>query len=115
EQRSLRMLTYGEHDEADIRLVSWNDGYVRAQFHKAFFEFRLGAHGKHMALNALAVICSMMALGLSWKNALPSFAAFEPVGGRGEEARISIFGKRVKLINEAYHANPLSMAAALAA
>src|SRR5690606_12369982 len=81
----LKVLTYGVHDEADIRLISMRDGHVQAQFQEGFFEFSLGAHGEHMALNALAVISSMIALGLPWKYALPGFATFEPVVGRGAQ------------------------------
>ena len=115
EQRALRILTYGAHEKADIRLLSVQKGEVKAVFQQALFTFSLAAPGKHMALNALAVIASIAALGLPWREALPRLASFMPVAGRGEQEAVAVFGRRVTTVNEAYNANPLSMAAALEA
>lgn len=115
QRRSLKVLTFGTHAEADLRLVCVHDGQVQASYAGDVVEFPLTARGQHMALNALAVLCVLMAMGLPWRSALSAFGTFEPVKGRGAMRRASAFGVQLTLIDEAYNANPLSMAAALAA
>jgi len=113
-QRSnLKMLTYGRHPDADLRLVSLRDGQVHAKYADDVFEFPLTVRGEHMAMNALAVLCVLIALGLPWSAALARFRTFEPIEGRGAMRQVTAFGHQLTLIDEAYNANPLSMSAAL--
>ncbi|MNK89033.1 UDP-N-acetylmuramoyl-tripeptide--D-alanyl-D-alanine ligase [compost metagenome] len=66
-----------------------------------------------MALNSLAVLAAVTALGLPLEPALARLEHFCPLPGRGEECTIAIGGKNVNIIDDAYNANPGSMIAAL--
>lgn len=66
-----------------------------------------------MVLNALAVLASLFAAGLEASQALKVLTGFEPVEGRGNVIQIQCAGGHFQLINDAYNANPGSMAAAL--
>ena len=66
-----------------------------------------------MVLNALAVLASLFAAGLEACQALEILTGFEPVEGRGNVMQIPCAGGHFQMINDAYNANPGSMAAAL--
>ena len=114
-RRNLKMLTYGTHADADLQLLGLRDGQVQVKYAGEVSAFPLTVRGEHMAMNALAVLCISIALGLPWKAALPRFSTFEPVAGRGAMRRVTAFGRQLTLIDDAYNANPLSMSAALEA
>lgn len=115
--------TYGEHPEADVRLVdSRPDGRsgsmtVAAEVEGEPFEYRIGAAGRHMALNSLAAIAVLRAHGISrWGEAVRSLEDFHPLWGRGMVSEVMLPGdRRITVIDEAYNANPLSMVASLQA
>ncbi|WP_261623742.1 Mur ligase family protein [Nesterenkonia marinintestina] len=111
--------TYGEADDADIRLVGYDptDGTVRAAVDGEPFDYRIGAEGRHMALNSLAVIAVLRAHGIStWEEGAASLESFSALWGRGMVSEVTLPGeRRVTVIDEAYNANPLSMVASLEA
>jgi UDP-N-acetylmuramoyl-tripeptide--D-alanyl-D-alanine ligase len=114
-----RIVTFGECEDADMRLTRYaaahSGGRVRARLVGAETEFALGAPGRHQAMNALAVLAALQALGLDIGAALPALAALGPAAGRGARREIALAAKlRVTLIDESYNANPASMAAAIA-
>lgn len=113
----LRIISYGEAAEADFRLVGRQGDHVQAATPMGMFHYRLQAPGRHMALNSLAVLATLSALSLDasrdFGRGLEALAAFRPLAGRGEELALTIDGRRIALIDEAYNANPASMAAAL--
>ncbi|MUF05892.1 glutamate ligase [Pseudomonas sp. CCM 7893] len=117
ETARLKVISYGEHTDADLRLLDWRSEsdqvYVRAQRASQALNFTLQARGRHMVLNALAVLASLFAAGLEANQALKVLTGFEPVEGRGNVMQIQCAGGHFQLINDAYNANPGSMAAAL--
>ncbi|TKV41351.1 hypothetical protein A0U87_21905 [Sphingobium sp. MP9-4] len=66
-----------------------------------------------MVLNSLAVLAALSALSLNIEIGMAALADFQPLAGRGQELDLIFDGKRVRLIDEAYNANPTSMAFAL--
>ncbi len=74
-------------------------------------QFRLGAPGRHMAMNALACLAAIDALGVDVAAVAPALAGFGPVSGRG--ARRKLLGGAASLIDESYNAAPQSLRAAL--
>lgn len=78
--------------------------------------FEIGASGRHMVLNALAVVAALEAAGVDVEQAISGLIAFGPPAGRGSREDIPLIGGgSVLLIDESYNANPASMQAALEA
>ncbi|WP_336740177.1 Mur ligase family protein [Aureimonas altamirensis] len=112
----LRILHFGEGPGCDIRLLGYcpENSEVWAQTPAGEVRYRLGVPGRHMALNSLAVLAAVHALGgLKIELATEKLATAVPLAGRGQSLDMTIQGKRIRLIDDAYNANPGSMAAAL--
>lgn len=71
--------------------------------------FTIGAAGRHLALNALAVLAAVHGVGADVTTAANALADWRPPSGRGE--RWVVAG--ISLIDDSYNANPLSVGAAL--
>ncbi|MET3497602.1 CapA family protein [Variovorax boronicumulans] len=114
--RRLTVLTYGTAPSADIRLEAHDPatGRVTASHGGRSFSYLLGAKGRHMAVNSLACFAVAHALALDEAKVPAQLASFEAVAGRGQLLALSLGGRRVRLIDETYNANPLSMVSALA-
>ena len=116
--RAARVLTFGEHDSADARLdgfaASDTGSFIRATLRGEEVSCRLGAPGKHMALNALAVLLAAQAAGADLQAAAERLAEFKPAAGRGARHILQAANGAFLLIDESYNANPASMRAALA-
>lgn len=110
--------TFGEHESADARLISMTLGAshsdVKALVCGKEVTFRLGAPGRHMAMNALAVLLAAKAFGLDLELAARALASFTAQPGRGERLILHAKDGPFTLIDETYNANPASMRAALA-
>jgi UDP-N-acetylmuramoyl-tripeptide--D-alanyl-D-alanine ligase len=114
-----RLITFGEHKDADIRLVGYQGYGARAESSASVFgetlDFALDAPGRHQATNALAVIGAACALGVSAARAAAALKDLGAVAGRGAQSSVRLSsGAKVTLIDESYNANPTSMAAAFA-
>jgi UDP-N-acetylmuramoyl-tripeptide--D-alanyl-D-alanine ligase len=118
ERQGARVLGFGAHDEADARLVAMapegEGSSVTAMICGRPLRYRLGAPGRHVALNSLAMLAAAEALGLDPAEAAGALADLAPPKGRGARSRIEIPKGGVLLIDESYNANPASMKAALA-
>jgi UDP-N-acetylmuramoyl-tripeptide--D-alanyl-D-alanine ligase len=75
---------------------------------------KVGAPGRHIAQNALAVLASCKLLGADLAKSGLALADLEAVKGRGQRHRLVHRDGRIILIDESYNANPTSMRAALA-
>jgi UDP-N-acetylmuramoyl-tripeptide--D-alanyl-D-alanine ligase len=71
---------------------------------------RLGVPGRHNVTNALAAAAAAHALGVDIESIRRGLEAFRPPGMRME---VSALPGGVTVLNDAYNANPASMAAAL--
>ncbi len=72
---------------------------------------RLAAPGRHMAMNALACLSAVHALGGDVRRAADALAGFRPGDGRG--ARRPLLGGAAWLMDESYNASGASVLAAL--
>ena len=110
-------LTFGEHPEADARLDGFTptrDGSdVTAIILGRRIVFRIGAPGRHLAVNALAVLLAARAAGLDLDGAADSLGRFTVGQGRGARTLLRLPVGDATLIDESYNANPTSMRAAL--
>lgn len=88
---------------------------VTAQIGEARLCFRISAPGAHWVMNALAVMAAVEAAGGDLAVAGLALADLPGMAGRGERLTIATSdGGSALLIDEAYNANPASMAVTLA-
>ncbi len=109
---------FGEHAQAEARLikVALKDecSCVQANILGADVTYKLGAPGKHLALNSLAVLAAASLAHADLALAALALARLEPATGRGTRITLTVPGGTALLIDESYNANPASMRAALA-
>jgi UDP-N-acetylmuramoyl-tripeptide--D-alanyl-D-alanine ligase len=110
------ILDFGEAEGAQARLLDYqkvDDGHeITADVLGHRLVYRIGAPGKHLAMNSLAALLIALAFDLDVAEAARSFADFAPTPGRGNRATLRIGDGSFTLIDEAYNANPTSMRAA---
>ena len=112
------ILTFGQSDTADARLLSIADANngmrVEAEILGRRCAFAIGASGMHIAHNALATLLSVAALEQDVARAGAALAGFSALKGRGARFALPLAGGAIEIIDESYNANPASMRAALA-
>ena len=115
--KSLRIISFGEHEEGDIRLldIAPDTGVVTAKVLDQETSFVLNCPGLHMAMNALACLGATYALELQRAPAEGIFSLFQPLFSRGEVLRLTIKDDPFTVIDDTYSANPSSMKASLQA
>jgi UDP-N-acetylmuramoyl-tripeptide--D-alanyl-D-alanine ligase len=111
------VLTFGADTAADMRLLALEGdaegSHLRLSLRGRDAVLRLHAPGRHMAMNALAALAGVAALGLDPVRAVPALEAFRPVAGRGMRRALTVRGAPVLLLDESYNGNGASMRAAL--
>src|SRR5262249_12518607 len=76
--------------------------------------YRLGAPGRHLVINSLAVLAAVSLVGADLALAAVSLTNLKPASGRGARTGLTVPGGNALLIVESYNANPGSMRAAIA-
>ena len=113
-----RVVSFGEHKDADARLVKFSlqadSSTVAANILGADVTYKLGAPGRHVVLNSLAVLAAAQLAGADLALAALALANVAPPAGRGARLSLQLPGGAALLIDESYNANPASMRAALA-
>ncbi|MCG6904219.1 MAG: UDP-N-acetylmuramoyl-tripeptide--D-alanyl-D-alanine ligase [Rhodobacter sp.] len=113
--------TFGESDAVSHRLTGLQLGrnrtVARADIDGTGLVFKLGSPGRHFALNAVGVLGVVAALDGDLALAAQDLRLWQPPAGRGtiETLTFDRFDDRLTfdLIDDAYNANPTSMAASL--
>ncbi len=81
------ILTFGEHEDADARLDSFamtpEGSAISATILGQRLDLRLAAPGRHLALNAMAVLLAARAAGVELEAAAATLARFTAGQGRG--------------------------------
>jgi UDP-N-acetylmuramoyl-tripeptide--D-alanyl-D-alanine ligase len=110
--------TFGADPRADARLTDVKIGadhtIVHAQIYGHPITYRIGAPGRHLAQNSLAVLLVAKAFGLDLDMAAGALAEFDVPQGRGQRFNLAARSGVFTLIDESYNANPASMRAAFA-
>ncbi|MCA3278980.1 MAG: UDP-N-acetylmuramoyl-tripeptide--D-alanyl-D-alanine ligase [Roseomonas sp.] len=114
----LQVMTHGEAEGADARLLSYQSSAVGGDAEIMLAGQRLHLHltapGRHVALNACAVLAAVKALGLAPDIAAKALADFTAGAGRGALRRIAVAGGEALLIDDSYNASVASVRAGLA-
>ena len=110
-----RVITFGEAENADVRLTSIDASGARVSFQVTYqgssFEAELNVPGRHNAVNAAGAFAVLVGLGFDPAESLAGIATF-----RGPERRFELHGVRrgVSVYDDFAH-HPTEVEAALAA
>ncbi|MGJ7493793.1 UDP-N-acetylmuramoyl-tripeptide--D-alanyl-D-alanine ligase [Variovorax sp. RT4R15] len=113
-----RCLSFGEHPDADITLISaeWQQHAWCFAARTPLGELRCTLHiaGRHNVVNALAAIACALSTGVSLADIARGLEAFEPVKGRSRASALRLAdGREITLVDDTYNANPDSVRAAI--
>ncbi|HVV60154.1 MAG TPA: UDP-N-acetylmuramoylalanyl-D-glutamyl-2,6-diaminopimelate--D-alanyl-D-alanine ligase, partial [Pseudolabrys sp.] len=112
------IVSFGEHKDADARLLRYSlhpeCSTVEANILGTPVTYKLGAPGRHLVLNSLAVLAAVSLAGADLALAAVALAQLKPAIGRGARVTLALPGGSALLIDESYNANPASMRAAIA-
>jgi UDP-N-acetylmuramoyl-tripeptide--D-alanyl-D-alanine ligase len=108
---------FGRDAACEARLLSYEpaDGgaVAEADVMGRRLRYRVGADGAHWALNSLAAITAAHLAGGDIEAAAAALNDLRPLDGRGAATRVSGPFGTITVIDDAYNANPASMALAL--
>jgi UDP-N-acetylmuramoyl-tripeptide--D-alanyl-D-alanine ligase len=112
-----RIAGFGEDARADARILDTalrsDVSTVRANILGEEIAYKVGAPGKHLVLNSLAVLAAAKLAGADLAMAALALADLVPATGRGQRITLDLRPGKALLIDESYNANPASMRAAL--
>ncbi|MFB2550759.1 UDP-N-acetylmuramoylalanyl-D-glutamyl-2,6-diaminopimelate--D-alanyl-D-alanine ligase [Ensifer soli] len=110
--------TFGSHARADFRMLEFapseTGSVLWANIAGQTLEVPLGAPGRHIAENALAVLGAASLVGADLGRVAEALSTVSAEKGRGRRHRLSVGGGVATLIDESYNANPASMRATIA-
>jgi UDP-N-acetylmuramoyl-tripeptide--D-alanyl-D-alanine ligase len=113
-----RIVSFGEHESSDVRLIKLilksDMSILAARVLGKDVNLQVGAPGKHMAMNALAVMAASVALGGDLALTALALADLTAGSGRGQRTELLAPGGNFTLLDESYNANPASMKASIA-
>jgi UDP-N-acetylmuramoyl-tripeptide--D-alanyl-D-alanine ligase len=118
ERAGARIVTFGNAEGLDCRLLDARTvgkaTVGRAEIEGHPIHLKVGTEGAHFAANALGALAAAEAIGADRALALNGLGGWTPPKGRGGREEIAWGDGRVTLLDDAFNANPTSMAAGLA-
>jgi len=109
---------FGENGRAQFRLMKYrpqpDSSAIAARIGGQDICAKIGAPGRHMVQNALAVLGAAHLAGADLAKVALALAGIEAERGRGRRHTLLAPGGAFTLIDESYNANPASMRAAIA-
>jgi UDP-N-acetylmuramoyl-tripeptide--D-alanyl-D-alanine ligase len=113
-----RIVSFGENKDADARLMRHSlhaeCSAVEARILGHDVTYKLGAPGRHLVVNSLAVLAAVALAGADLALGALALNKLKPAAGRGTRITLAVPGGSALLIDESYNANPASMRAAIA-
>ena len=113
-----RVVSFGEHAQSDAGLIKCSlhprCSTVQADILGTELTYKIGAPGRHIVRNSLAVLAAVELVGADLALAALALSEFTAPSGRGAPVEIDPPGGPALLIDESYNANPVSVDAALA-
>jgi UDP-N-acetylmuramoyl-tripeptide--D-alanyl-D-alanine ligase len=112
-----QIMTFGSAPNASARLlmhsVLSDRTAITASVLGKDVAYHLGAPGRHLVQNSLAVLLTARLADVDVRAAAAALADFRPPAGRGQRHVLHIGNGRALLLDESYNANPASMRAAI--
>lgn len=109
---------FGENQRSKFKLMKYKpkaDGScITARIDGTDVAVKIGAPGRHMVQNALAVLGAAWLAGADRTKVALALGSLSAEKGRGRQHKLKVKGGHFILIDESYNANPASMEAALA-
>ena len=109
---------FGEHARADYKLLQCSlkgdHSTITARIGGEEVYARIGAPGRHIVQNSLAVLGAVHLAGADVARAAAALGGFAAEKGRGARHRLAHPDGAITVIDESYNANPASMRAAIA-
>ena len=113
-----RIVSFGEHAKADACLIKCvlhpHCSTVQADILGTELTYKVGAPGRHMVMNSLAVLAVAELVGADLALAALALSELKAVSGRGAPIDLDLPGGHALVIDDSYNANPASVGAALA-
>ena len=115
-QHGAQLVLFGADPSADVVIEGFDDetGAVSARVFGEKVSYGVGEGGRHIAHNSLAVLAALHAAGRDVAEGAARMGAWLAPKGRGRKVALEVEGGEVLLLDDAYNANPSSMAAAIA-
>lgn len=112
------VVSFGSDPTARVRLIAFSpsetSSAVVASIDGRIVPYQLGSPGRHAAMNSLAVLAAVHAIGGNVDAAALALADATPPKGRGQPQTLTLRGDRViRLIDDSYNASPAAVRAAL--
>ena len=108
---------FGEHRNAEFKLIKYKPmadcSVITTRIAGTDAAVKIGAPGRHIVQNALAVIGACSLAGADLAKVCLALGTLQSEKGRGRRHKLKVNGGTFTLIDESYNANPASMAAAL--
>ncbi len=119
--RAGKALSFGTSEGCDYRLrdiqLAEDVTVVQAERQGVPVLFKVGAPGRHFAMNAMGALAAAEGVGADPDLAACDLAAWRPPAGRGTRETLALDAVEdhltIDLIDDAFNANPASMAASL--
>ncbi len=112
-----RLLSFGEHAQADVRLTGGDIGPagsdIGVQVKGKGLRLRLSAPGRHVVKNCLVVLAAVEVLGADVAKAAADIADWQAPPGRCRVSALRLADGEARLIDATHNANPDSMLAAI--
>jgi len=110
------ILSFGRDEDADIRLKKISllpqSSEISATISGHKLDFTLSVPGEHWAMNILAVLGAIQAVGADINVAVDTLSTLSPPTGRGVQLTVKCMGGDFTIIDESYNASPIAMQAA---
>ena len=112
-----KIVSFGEDPKATYRLtgaqLAADHSVITASIAGKPIEARIGAPGRHIVQNVLAVLGVAHLVGADLTTVAGALETLEAEAGRGRRHRLGDPRRPIVLIDESYNANPASMRAAI--
>lgn len=116
ERNGATLVRFGREPECEARLISFamdeNGSTAEAEILGRAIRYRIGVEGAHWALNSVAALAAADVVGADLDAAAHALEHLRAFDGRGVAQRIEAPFGAFLLVDDAYNANPASMAAA---
>jgi UDP-N-acetylmuramoyl-tripeptide--D-alanyl-D-alanine ligase len=119
DERSIKnIITFGEHEKSDCRLIHYQSTEHGCAIEASIFgkrlHYTLKAVGRHWAMLSLITLAVTQAFSLDDEVTIKALAGFSEVDGRGRVIIIPVMDGQTYLIDDSYNASPAAMRAAFA-
>jgi UDP-N-acetylmuramoyl-tripeptide--D-alanyl-D-alanine ligase len=116
ERNGANLVRFGRGAECEARLLKFdmdeNGSNAEAEILGRVIRYRVGVEGAHWALNSVAALAAADVVGADLDAAAHALEHLRAFDGRGVAQRIDARFGAFMLVDDAYNANPASMAAA---